>query len=105
MVKQGYSPISGAYYSARLAACEYLSSVRRCARVILIRIVSNEYWAPLGTWVVREAACRAMANPARNCPSLDAAVKEAVSLLGSGRWVQYSTLIKELKTQKTLYQF
>jgi hypothetical protein len=105
MVKQGYSPISGAYYSARLAACEYLSSVRRCARVILIRIVSNEYWAPLGTWVVREAARRAMANPARNCPSLDAAVKEAVSLLGSGRWVQYSTLIKELKTQKTLYQF
>ena len=26
MTKKGYSPISGAYYSARLAACEYLKN-------------------------------------------------------------------------------
>ena len=79
MTKHGYSPISGAYYSARLAVCEYLHSIRRCARVIVVRSVSSEYWAPLGTWVIREAARKAMANPPVRCVSLDAAVLHAVS--------------------------
>ena len=64
MKKQGYSPISGAYYSARLAACEYLKSIRRSARVIVLRHISSDYWAPLGTWVIREATRKAMASPA-----------------------------------------
>ncbi len=52
--KSGYSPIAGgAYYSARLAVAEYLESVRRSARVLVLRNVTGEYWAPLGTWVVR----------------------------------------------------
>jgi hypothetical protein len=62
LTKSGYSPIAGAYYSARLAVCEYLMSIRRGARVILVRRVTGEYWAPLGTWVVREAARKAMAG-------------------------------------------
>ena len=60
MTKHGYSPITGAYYSARLAVCEYLKSIRRSARVIVVRTVSSDYWAPLGTWVIREAARKAM---------------------------------------------
>lgn len=105
MVKHGYSPISGAYYSARLAACEYLAAQRRSARIILIRSVSNEYWAPLGTWVIREAARRAFAAPAQVCPTLDAAVAEASARLGFSHWVPHSTLIPELKSQRTLFQF
>jgi DNA repair protein NreA len=104
MKKRGYSPISGAYYSARLAVCEYLKSIRRNARVVVIRSISNEYWAPLGAWVIREAARKAMgSNPVR-CPSLDMAVAQAVSLSGSGTWVPHSTLIPELLTQRTLFQ-
>jgi DNA repair protein NreA len=105
MVKHGYSPISGAYYSARLAVCEYLSSIRRCARVIIVRSVSSEYWAPLGTWVIREATRKAMATPPVPCPSLDDAVRHAVGLVGSDTWVPHSTLIPELRTQRTLFQF
>ncbi|OPY35551.1 MAG: hypothetical protein A4E35_02376 [Methanoregula sp. PtaU1.Bin051] len=105
IVKHGYSPISGAYYSARLAVCEYLHSLRRCARVILIRSVSNEYWAPLGTWVVREAVRLAMANPAKVCPSLDTAVDEASALLGFDHWMPHSSLIPEMRSQKTLAHF
>ena len=37
MTKHGYSPISGAYYSARLAVCEYLKTIRRSARVVVVR--------------------------------------------------------------------
>jgi hypothetical protein len=103
MNKKGYSPISGAYYSARLAACEYLKSVRRCARVIIIRSISSDYWAPLGTWVIREATRKAMNAPSIPCPSLDAAVLKATHILGFDRWVKHSTLIPELKTQRTLF--
>jgi hypothetical protein len=103
MTKRGDSPLSGAYYSARLAACEYLKTVRRCARVIIIRRVSGDYWAPLGTWVIREAARRAMNAPPVACPSLDVAVTEVSARLGSGSWLGHSTLIPELKTQRTLF--
>jgi hypothetical protein len=101
--KKGYSPISGAYYSARLAACEYLKSIRRCARVIIIRRISGDYWAPLGTWVIREATRKAMNAPPVVCPSLDVAVTEVSARLGSGSWFGHSTLIPELKTQRTLF--
>jgi hypothetical protein len=105
MTKHGYSPISGAYYSARLAVCEYLRFIRRCARVIVVRSVSSEYWAPLGTWVIREAARKAMANPPVRVVSLDAAILHTAAIIGSDRWVPYSTLIPELRTQRTLTHF
>jgi hypothetical protein len=105
IVKKGYSPISGAYYSARLAVCEYLTRKRRSARVILVRSISSDYWAPLGTWVVREAVRRAMADAPHSCRSLDEAVVYASGFLGFDRWVRHSTLLPELRTQRTLDQF
>jgi hypothetical protein len=103
--KKGYSPIMGAYYSARLAACEYLSSIRRSARVVLIRHITSDYWAPLGTWVIREAARKVMTSPCISCPSLDDASSHASRLLGFGYWLEHSTLIPEMRTQRTLLQF
>ena len=105
MTKHGYSPITGAYYSARLAVSEYLMSIRRSARVLVVRTVSSDYWAPLGTWVIREAARKAMSSSPARFGSLDAAVSHAVILTGSDRWVSHSTLIPELRTQRTLFQF
>jgi len=102
MKKKGYSPISGAYYSARLAACEYLVQKKRSARVIILRSISSDYWAPLGTWVIREVTRKALANPPVTCESLAAAVGQASALLGSDTWVSHSTLIPELRTQRTL---
>ncbi|GAB6285134.1 MAG: Nre family DNA repair protein [Methanoregula sp.] len=103
MKKTGYSPISGAYYSARLGVCEYLKSIRRSARVIVVRYVTNEYWAPLGTWVIREATRRAMAAPPVACLSLDEAIQQATIRLGFSHWQPASTLIPELRTQRTLF--
>jgi len=104
-IKHGYSPISGAYYSARLAVCEHLKKIRRSARVILIRSISSEYWAPLGTWVIREATRKAMANPSVPCESLDGAVNLACTAIGSASWVPHSTLLPELRTQRTIFSF
>jgi len=103
MKKQGYSSISGAYYSARLAVCEHLKSIRRSARVIVLRHISSDYWAPLGTWVIREAARKAMASPPVSCDSLDEAVATASAWIGFDYWQQHSTLIPEIRTQRTLF--
>jgi hypothetical protein len=105
LTKKGYSPISGAYYSARLAACEYLKDIKRSARVIIIRSISSDYWAPLGTWVIREAVRKAMTDPYVACESIQAAVGHASGIIGSDRWIPYSSLIHELRTQRTLYHF
>ena len=83
MKKKGYSPISGACYSARLTACVYLSQVKRSARVIIQRSISGDYWAPPGTWVIGEAIRKAMAHPPMICVSPAAAVSQASSLPGS----------------------
>jgi len=103
--KSGYSPLAGAYYSARLAVAEYLESVQRSARVLVLRNVTGEYWAPLGTWVVREAARNAMRGPKTSCASLSEAVDLASRLIGFTHWRPHSRLIPELATQKTLFDF
>jgi hypothetical protein len=103
MTKRGYSPISGAYYSARLAVCEHLKKIRRSARVVVIRSIGSGYWAPLGTWVIREAARKAMSTSPVACQSPDMAVVQASAILGFDFWVPHSSLIQELRTQRTLF--
>ena len=105
LIKSGYSPLAGAYYSARLAVAEYLDGVQRSARVLVLRHVTGDYWAPLGTWVIREATRNAMRGAGTPCASLDQAVDLASRLVGFSHWQPYSRLIPELRTQKTLFDF
>ena len=44
--------VTGGYYAARLAVCEYLAQIKRQASVIVIRIINN--YSSLGVWVIRE---------------------------------------------------
>jgi len=46
---------AGAYYAARLGVLEYLADIGRQAKVLVLREVSDEYWAPVGVWQVRES--------------------------------------------------
>ncbi|MDY6761719.1 MAG: Nre family DNA repair protein [Candidatus Nanohaloarchaea archaeon] len=45
---------AGGYHAARLGPLEYLDSIDRQSKVLVIREVTDDYWAPLGVWVVRE---------------------------------------------------
>lgn len=54
------SNITGAYYSARLAVLEKLEQKRRQASVVVYREISDEYFAPLGVWVIRETTRAAL---------------------------------------------
>jgi len=51
---------AGGYYAARLPVLERLHSINRQATVLALRFITEEYQAPLGVWVVREAVRKAM---------------------------------------------
>lgn len=54
---------AGGYYAARIAVLEQLRLMKKQSSVLALRFVEpNEYIAPLGVWVVREAARNAMQN-------------------------------------------
>ncbi|MFC3958018.1 DNA repair protein NreA [Halovivax cerinus] len=46
---------AGAYYASRLGVLEHLESIGRQAKCLVLREVSDEYWAPVGVWQVRES--------------------------------------------------
>ncbi len=46
---------AGAYYAARLAVLEHLESIGRQAKCLVLREISDDYWAPVGVWQVRES--------------------------------------------------
>ena len=103
--KASYSPITGAYYSARLAVAEYLAKNDRTASVLIVRSISSAYWAPLGTWVIREATRHALSTQPRTFDTIDDAVAAASTEVGFSSWVNSSQLIPYLRTQKTLSYF
>ncbi|PSP62492.1 hypothetical protein BRC76_04585 [Halobacteriales archaeon QH_8_67_36] len=45
---------AGAYYAARLGALEHLQGRGRQAKCLVLREITDDYWAPIGAWQVRE---------------------------------------------------
>jgi hypothetical protein len=45
---------AGAYYAARLGVLEHLVDRGRQAKCLVLREVTDAYWAPVGVWQVRE---------------------------------------------------
>lgn len=101
----GYSPIAGAYYSARLAVTDHLVSVRRQARALVLRSVTGEYWAPLGTWVVREAALAAMRSPPERYATLAEGAAALDRHYGDGSWREKSSILPRMRAERTLSDF
>ncbi|MBI5872253.1 hypothetical protein HZB88_04180 [archaeon] len=59
--RTGYAEqCAGGYYACRLAVLEGLKKIKRQGSVLVLRLISQEYNMPLGVWVCREAARRAM---------------------------------------------
>jgi hypothetical protein len=45
---------AGAYYASRLGVLEHLAERDRQAKALVLREVTDDYWAPVGVWQVRE---------------------------------------------------
>ncbi len=53
---------AGGYYSVRLAIADHLVKLKRQGSCLVLRFITDEYAAPLGVWVTREAARKALNN-------------------------------------------
>jgi hypothetical protein len=65
----------GGYYASRFGVLEALHGMRRQARVVVFREISEKYTVPLGVWVVRETVRAAFKNPVKSFSSLNEALK------------------------------
>jgi hypothetical protein len=45
---------AGAYYASRLGVLEHLEERGRQAKCLVLREVTDDYWAPVGVWQIRE---------------------------------------------------
>ena len=54
------SNVTGGYYAARLAVCEYLSKIRRQSAVLILRTVLN--YSSIGVWLIRETVRNLLHN-------------------------------------------
>ena len=104
--KKGYSDLAGGYYAARLAVLERLADMRRQSAILAVREITEEYWAPLGVWVVREAARAALAGEPRSFETLEAALADMATRLRTParEWQPHSELARGAG-QTTLARF
>jgi hypothetical protein len=66
---------AGAYYAARLGVLEHLERRERQATALVLREVTDEYWAPSGVWVVRETVRNAFEGECGTAESLHDALR------------------------------
>ncbi len=76
--KRGYAEEThGAYYSARLSVLEFLKKRKRQAKVLVFREITEDYFAPIGSWQVRVGVRKALRNKVGEFENL----KEALEVL------------------------
>ena len=104
--KSGYSSLAGGYYAARLAVLEHLAKTGKQAAVLAVREISEAYWAPLGVWVVREVARKAMSSLPHRFGSLPEALAEMERRIKTPA-VQWEKTIQMLKkpVQRSLMDY
>jgi hypothetical protein len=106
MPKKDYSCLAGGYYASRLVVLEHLTGISRQASVLVVREIKESYWAPLGVWVVREVARKAMLSR----PSRFSNISEAIAEMGQriktpvDQWRKYTKLPTE-PVQRRLTDF
>lgn len=89
----------GGYYAGRFSVAEALFKMRRQARTIVFREISEDYKISLGVWQVREGAAKAFEKP----PVKFAALGQALAHLQTklkvpiGEYLRKSTVLKQKK--------
>jgi len=75
------SSVTGAYYSNRLALCEYLERIQRQATCIVFREISQEYTQSMGVGVLRQISREAFSKQPRRFSTLPEAIQDIQSRL------------------------
>lgn len=101
----------GGYYASRFSVLGFLNKIRRQASVLVVRFETPEYFAPLGVFVVRSAAKKALENNSINFNDKDEMLKYTRDLIfrkfnyDIGSVFSKSFLLKNLKSQMKLSRF
>ncbi|MFW6220514.1 MAG: hypothetical protein ACOC3X_02460 [Nanoarchaeota archaeon] len=101
----------GGYYTTRLAVLEKLNEIKKKSSVIAIRIISEEYFLPLGVFVTREASRKTINQKPIKFSSKELMLKYAEILIKKkfniniDKIIKQSKLLNELKTQKKIFDF
>jgi len=99
--------VDGGYHAIRFPVLERLFERRRQATVIAIREVTPEYYAPLGSWQIRESVRNALRQKKRVFNSVMDALKAAARRLDTGldKIIASSHLLKHLSGQTRIDRF
>lgn len=92
--KEYASNVTGAYYTARLAVCEYLNKIKKQASCLVMREERPEYNAPLGVGILRELSRYAFKQKPERFATIQDALNQAqtrmklpVSLFKNRSWL------------------
>jgi hypothetical protein len=99
--------VTGAYYSNRLALCEYLEKIKRQCSCLVLREARPEYWAPLGVGILREASRKAFQGIPEIFNSINEAMLEIQKrlILPIEKFKNRSEILKNYGKQKKLSSF
>lgn len=99
--------VTGAYYAARLALCEYLMLRRRQCSAVVFREIGSDYKIPLGVWQIRENVRNALKARPISFSGLGLAFSYLSSRLSVpiDFWKKKSAVLSEVRSQKRLADF
>lgn len=108
-----YPRIAGAYFAAKLAVLEYLTSKKRKCSVLILREIRPDYIIPLGVWQIREgirAALRSNKDSSSNSNSFSD-FKTALLYASNGmrvpllNWLSHSEIYKNYGKKTLISDF
>ncbi|AAK41160.1 hypothetical protein SULI_09500 [Saccharolobus solfataricus] len=100
-----YEYLDGGYMAARLAVLEHLEQIKRQSGIIIIREITEEYFAPVGNWHIRETVRNAMKNRLGKYDNLNLAISEVNKKLKAKINLFELRTINSLINQKSIYDF
>lgn len=101
----------GGYYAARLPVTELLTREKRQGAALLLRFVTDDYWVPLGVWVVRQTVRKTLSGKPVEFESKEAMlkyVKEKVAKefrYNVDKLLNKSKLLKDMKSQMKISSY
>lgn len=101
----------GGYYAARLPVTELLVNEKRQGAALLLRFITDDYWVPLGVWVVRQTVRSTLSNKPLEFGSKELMLKYVKALVKKKfgfnveSLLNKSRLLKNMKSQTKLGSF
>lgn len=105
--KEYASNITGGYYAMKLPITEFLTKIKKQATVLILRRISQEYYAPLGVGIVRETTRRALNSTPKKFETIDKALEDIKNrtIYELDKAKEKSWLLNNYGKQKDLNQF